>query len=325
MECAGPNPIVVLEFDQTAPDAMARRGPERRGPLVRITTMRKEDSELFVDAPLEMEVGDFAVLNLHSKPLRAFSLPPGHVETRHNLRLGLARAAFALFSLSTIALTLVFVPGATMRALLIALAVSLFIAALSIRRGRLRAVHHVYRTQTGQWPFSRLLDERPALQAATLAVEQIKEEYGRLLSDVVERIEHPALFDPAVETTRRFTSALIQWDQGESSVGAAERSEQAARVRLTFDAARQHATKVGMDHLPSGAREPAMRAVKALRLAASTSNTHERETALRRGMEILDSLMLYYLPKASQLRAMIDGRVLLALPGRRMQEEEPPA
>ena len=172
------------------------------------------------------------------------------------------------------------------------------------------------------WPMSLLLDERPALHAATDAVESVKEEYGALLSDVVQRIEMPALFDPAVETTRRFTSALIQWDDSGPDMDAAERSTLAARVRVTFRAAREHAETVGMNHLPESAREPAARAAKALRLAASTTNAGEKDSALRHGTEILDSLMLYYLPRASEADAMITGRPVLALPGRRTRPED---
>ncbi len=282
--------------------------------------MGSEDPET-IDAPVDMELGDFAVLHLAAKPLRAFSLPPGRVETRHNLRLGLARAGSALFSLSMIPLILLLVSGGTLRAFLIVMAVSVAVASMAVRSQRLRSARHIYRTEVGQWPFSGILDERPALQAATAAVETVKQEYGRLLSNIVERIEHPALFDPAVETTHSFTSALIQWDQGEATLGSAERSTSAARVRLTFDAARAHAAAIGMDHLPVAARGPAARAVKSLRLAASTPNTHERETALRLGMEILDSLKLYYLPRSFQVQAMIEGRAQLALLGRRPSEE----
>lgn len=314
VESAGADPLVILEVRPGS------GGEHRSG--IRITTQGEPDPTFVADVDMGMELGDFAVLHLPGKPVRAFSLPPGHIETRHNLRLGLARAAVGLFSLSIIPFIVTLIPGDTWRALLIAVAVTFAIAAMTVQQRNWRSAHHVYRTEAGTWPLSKVLDERPALQASTDAVDLIKQEYGRLLSDVIARIEQPALFDPAVETTRRFTSALIQWDDGEESLGAAERSTLAARVRLTFQAARDHADTVGMDHLPTEARERAARAAKVLRLAASSSSAGERESAQRRGMEILDSLMLYYLPRGEQARAMIAGRPLLALPGRQSGRED---
>lgn len=322
VECAGADPLVVLEFDRRAPRDVARHGPGEHGTRVRVTTMGNADPEFVGDVSPEMELGDFAALHLTDKPLRAFGLPPGRIETLHNLRMGLARSGTVLLSLSTIVFIVLFVPVETVRALLIALMVAIAIVAVAAHPRSLRAARHVYRSDSGTYPLAELLDERPALQAASDAVADIKEEYGRLLCDVVVRIEQPALFDPAVETTRRFTAALIQWDDGAEVLDAAAKSTLAARVRLTFGAAREHAVAVGMDHLPPDAREAAQRAAKALRLATHTTNAGEREAALSRGLEILDSLMLYYLPHGSQARAMIAGRPVLALPGRRSSRGE---
>lgn len=312
IECAGPDPLVVLQFDHRSRETVR----------VRATSQDSADSVNFPGVALDMELGDFILINLPRRPLRAFSLPPGQLRTLHNLRRGLLRASITLLSLCLIPLAVLFISSETLRALLIATMVTVAIAAVAVYPRALRSARHVYRTAEGQWRLSELLDERPALAAATAAVDGIKEEYGRLLTDVVERIEHPALFDPAVDATRRFTSALIQWDAGETDSDAAARSTLAAGVRLAFDAARQHAAAVGMDHFPAEAREQASRAAKALRLATSTSNPDERDAALRAGMRILDSLMLYYLPRSNQVMAMVEGHPLVALPGRRTPKSE---
>lgn len=312
IDCDGADSLVVLEFDHRSQNTTR----------VRATSQGRTDAENFMDVALDMELGDFALIHLHRHPLRAFGLPSGEVHTLHNLRRGLLRSGITLGSLAIIPLMVLIIPSDTLRALLIALTVTIAIAAVVVYPRRLRSAGHVFTSAQGQWRLSQLLDERPALQAATADVDEIKEEYGRLLTDVVERIEHPALFDPAVDTTHRFTSALIQWDESGSNPEPAERSALAARVRITFDAARRHAQTVGMDHLPPEAREPANRAAKALRLATSSSSPAERESALRAGMRILDSLMLYYLPRAGQVQTMVEGRSLPALPGRRTSPEE---
>ena len=183
------------------------------------------------------------------------------------------------------------------------------------------ALRQVYATGEGNYALDTLLDDRPAARAAVALVDGIKEEYGRLLTDLAYRIETPALFDPADELTRRLTTALIRWDTTHETLDGSELGTLAAEVRVAFEAAKEHAEAVGLRHLPEEAREPAGRALKAARVAAGTDSPGEREAALEQVTGILDSLALYYLPRPGQVRRMLEGRALLALPGRRSVEE----
>ena len=183
------------------------------------------------------------------------------------------------------------------------------------------ALRQMYATGEGRYALDTLLDDRPAARAAVALVDGIKEEYGRLLTDLAYRIETPALFDPADELTRHLTTALIRWDTTHETLDGSELGTLAAEVRVAFEAAKEHAEAVGLRHLPEEAREPAGRALKAARVAAGTDSPGEREAALEQVTGILDSLALYYLPRPGQVRRMLEGRALLALPGRRSVEE----
>ncbi|NLE97273.1 MAG: hypothetical protein GX596_04715 [Propionibacterium sp.] len=154
-----------------------------------------------------------------------------------------------------------------------------------------------------------------------IEVDDVKVEYGRLLSDIVYRIEYPALFDPQEPTTKAFTLALLQWDNNDGVVGDDERRELARRVRTTFQAARANAERLGMQHIPDESRERATTALGAARLATDEGSTDaERATALSRAIEILDQLALYYLPTGAQARKAVTGSAPLQLPGRKAAE-----
>ena len=64
-------------------------------------------------------------------------------------------------------------------------------------------------------------------------------------------------------------------------------------------------------------------ALKAARLARSTKAPAERAAALRQVSAILEGLSLYYLPNPAEATLMIDGRPVLALPGRVARDEAP--
>lgn len=151
-----------------------------------------------------------------------------------------------------------------------------------------------------------------------IEVDDVKTEYGRLLSDIAYRIEFPALFDPQEPTSKAFTLALLQWDNNDGVVDDDRRRELASEVRATFAAAKANAERLGMDYLPEDARESAGTALKAARLAVDDAATEaERANALERAVQILDELSLYYLPTGGQARKAITGHAPLALPGRR--------
>jgi len=183
-----------------------------------------------------------------------------------------------------------------------------------------------YVTVDGTYPLDRLLDARPAMVAAGAMVDKVKEEYGALLSDLCHRIEFPALFDPSAPQTRALTTALIRWDtRQQRQLDSSELSALAADVRIAFDTARAHGEAVGMGHFPTDLRPRAERALKSARLVADGATAGERTTALRQVASILESLALYYLPSPGEAVRMVEGRRVLALPGRlsRPTEEAP--
>lgn len=159
--------------------------------------------------------------------------------------------------------------------------------------------------------------ELPPL-AEEFDVDDVKEEYGRLLGDICYRIENPALFDTQEPISKAFTLALLQWDNNDGVVTLEERGALAQQVRDTFAAAKANAERIGMSHYPTEARGKAQTALKAAAVAGDTAAPEpEREAALHRAIAILDHLALYYLPTGADARKAITGRGPLALPGRR--------
>ena len=149
-------------------------------------------------------------------------------------------------------------------------------------------------------------------------VDTVKEEYGRLLSDIAYRVECPALFDAAEPHTEQLTLALFRWDSSAARLEPQELVELATTIRSTFLAAKHHAERVGMNHLPEAARPAAKRALHAVRRARDPqAPAAERQAALRAAVEILDDLALYYLPSPGEARDALGGRRLKQLPGRR--------
>lgn len=279
------------------------------------------DPSFVRDVPLTRELGDVAVLHVRSRPVRAFSLPEGRMQTQHRLHVGLARALFALVCIGGI--TVIVISGLSPAAKTFLSVALLTVAGLGLlyRPRAVPASRHVFRTGSSTHALEDLLDDRPAATAAVELVDTVKESYGALLSDIVHRIEYPALFDPAVETTRRLTAALIRWDTQQDRMDGAELGTLAAEVRVAFEAARAHAEAVGMDHIPEHSRADARRALKAARLARDSTHPHERRTALAQAQKILAGLAIYYLPTPDEAQLMLEGRRVLALPGRRRSHQ----
>lgn len=250
-----------------------------------------------------------------ARPLRAFRLPTGEVTAK------LKPLSTALFYLPWILGAFLTGAGAFAESLgfgryvLLALGITILIIAQDAFKKSQR-----YR----DWALSSKDETVKAIDIPLpdlpeeIEVDEVKEEYGRLLSDIVYRIECPALFDPHEPTSKEFTLALLQWDNNDGVAADDERRELARRVRATFTAARANAERIGMDHLPVDVRGRAATALKAARLAVNKGAPEpERDTALRRAVEILDELALYYLPTGAQARRAITGSGPPQLPGRR--------
>ena len=111
---------------------------------------------------------------------------------------------------------------------------------------------------------------------------------------------------------------MFRWDSSAARLEPQELVELATTIRGTFLAAKHHAERVGMNHLPKAARPAAKRALHAVRRARDPqAPAAERQAALRAAVEILDDLALYYLPSPGEARDALGGRRLKQLPGRR--------
>lgn len=136
-------------------------------------------------------------------------------------------------------------------------------------------------------------------------VASVRQAYGELRSDLVFRIEHPALFDPADPTTAAFERALAAFTAHDGA-GPGEVEERAARVEVAFNVALRHARRRGLRHVPANHRGDVRRAAKAARLAAGATTDGERTASLRQVQRILDSLALYYLPSSTDTALQLE-------------------
>lgn len=250
-----------------------------------------------------------------ARPLRAFQVEGGEVTAK--LR---PAQTFLSYLPWVVGIALAGLGGVgdafgLLRFVFLALGITIIIVAQdAFKKGRR---YRDWSVETGDGDVRAIDFPLPALPEE-IEVDDVKEEYGRLLSDIVYRIEFPALFDPHEPTSKEFTLALLQWDNNDGVAGDDERRELARRVRATFAAARANAERIGMAHLPQAAQFRATTALKAARLAVDeAAPAPERETALRRAVEILDELALYYLPTGSEARRAITGSTPPQLPGRR--------
>ena len=266
--------------------------------------------------PEERSLRQAAASLTGARPLRAFLLPPG------------GEVVAKLRPVSTVLHYLPWVAGVgllwaalanpglgTLRVVFLALGITVVIIARDAfaKSRRYRDWAFVSKAAT-----TKAIDYVLPGLPEEIEVDDVKVEYGRLLSDIVYRIECPALFDPHEPTSKEFTLALLQWDNNDGVAGQDERRELARRVRATFAAARANAERIGMDHLPAEARDRAGTALKAARLATDEAAPEpERQAALGRAVEILDQLALYYLPTGAQARRAITGSAPPQLPGRR--------
>lgn len=131
-------------------------------------------------------------------------------------------------------------------------------------------------------------------------VATIQSAYLALREDIVERIERPALFDPAVPATAEFEAALVAFQDVTQDTPTERVDELASEVEVTFNVAQANAERLGLAHLPEDVRDDARRAAKAARLAQGATTEGERVASLHQVKRILDSLALYYLPTLNE-------------------------
>lgn len=284
----------------------------------RFRTISTESQDLQSFELGAQELGDLAILARPSAhAIAAYQLPEGEVHSGFSPTVILTAMASVVLA---VLFVLVGAPALGMSLASVAtwvLALLLAVAPVAVAWWRTPGQPHVFRTGGRGIPIDRLLDDQPTKRVLERRVKELKAEYGAMLSDVVLRIEQPALFDAAAPQTRRFTELLLEWDEHREHRNVVELGELAASLAVAFEAAKSHAAAVGMDHLPESARQPAATAVKALRLARDKSTSAaERRAALQQATRILQDLRLYYLPSVAETEALVAGKKPLALPGR---------
>ncbi|MDO5093912.1 MAG: hypothetical protein Q4D79_10930 [Propionibacteriaceae bacterium] len=165
--------------------------------------------------------------------------------------------------------------------------------------------------------FAELRPAREPDEDPHTIVDEVKAEYGKLLSDIAYRIEYPALFDAREPLTERLTLALFDWDSEPGRADATELSALANTIRSAFQAAREHAERIGMRHFPAEVRDQAATALQTAKVAGDPSATAaERSTALQHTIRLLDALALNYLLSPAEANEALVGGELKQLPGR---------
>lgn len=268
------------------------------------------------DLPLDRSVGAAIAATTSDRPLRLFRADGSTVAAKYGFWRLLLRIIPVVLGVALLLTGIIVLDGGLLGGLVMGAGIGLGLLGVdALQRSR----------QYRRWALAEASGETTELAALELPaapdevdVDDVKAEYGRLLSDVVARIELPALFDPLEPTTKAFTLALLQWDNNDGVADDETRRALAAQVRGTFAAARANAERIGMDHLPADVRDRAETARRAARLAADESAAQpERDAALAKAVAILDELALYYLPTGAQARKAITGAAPLALPGRK--------
>ncbi|WP_297739581.1 hypothetical protein [uncultured Tessaracoccus sp.] len=163
-------------------------------------------------------------------------------------------------------------------------------------------VDYALARQRGENP--RGLRGIPRIEEARERVEKVRSDYGERKSDIVYRIEQPALFDASAPTTEAFLVALWEFDQIPDDAPPREAEEAAARVEVTYGLARRHAETVGIRHVAPEKADDVRRAAKVARLAVASGSEGERAAARAQLSALLASLSLHFLPDAAELRAL---------------------
>ena len=185
--------------------------------------------------------------------------------------------------------------------LLFAVIATIMVAAILLRRFLLWSSPH--REVNGPTPASRSIDpssieqQRAQYSTASMVVDAIKLEMGRLRSDIVWTIENSALWDVSVPTSKAFFTALSVWDDYKSGWSVDETVTASAELKVLWKAAVDTAIRLGIDHLSATDRSKAATAIKLVRKAASTSSDAERHQLMSKAAEILSSVITITIPR----------------------------
>lgn len=309
-------PVVIATEGSSAPVLVTVTRDDKQQLWAEFMSSRATTSQRVATWP-GTTLGDLTTSHLSSRPERAFALPPGKLRT--DTPAGrMALWAFGPMTVAGVALAMgLLLPWPNWR-IFIAIAFGLVaLVVLAILARRLPLGKHYYESNGQRHPLDELLDPRPGLRAAEAAVADVKQDYGRLLTDLCYRLDNPALFDAAEPATADFVELMIRWDNSHLSLEPSEVSDLAARLRVAFDAARANAEARGTTHVPEELRPEVDRAARIMRVATDKSApAAERRAAARRAATILEGLALYYLPRGSQVEQLLHHKRPPALPGR---------
>nr|WP_108871545.1 hypothetical protein [Tessaracoccus timonensis] len=306
---------IAVQYDDGTVVVITLFGPEGGPKTARIAgTKGFNVTSLHIDE--FPELGDLALAAHTRRPVGAYKLPPGKLITVFN-------PAYAFTMLACVCVGGAFGfwasyhMGIPIPPLAFLVGVLCAVIPVAFIHPRFVAAPHVYVSGGHEYQLHGFLDDAGARRDIVGKVNELKAEYGRLASDVIMRIECPALFDATLPETRRFTELLVRWDAEHARLSNPERATLAGELAVAFETAKAHAEAVGMQHYPDDARGPADTALKAMRLAQDARATRaERQAALERAVAILESLALHYLPTVREAKALVAGRPLRALPGR---------
>ena len=306
---------IAVQYDDGTVVVITLSGPEGGPKTARLAGTKGFNMQSFRIDEFP-ELGDLAIAAHGRRPVGAYKLPPGKLITGFNpgyafamLAGVLAGGVFGFWASYHMGLS------PSLPTILVVMLCAVIPAAFI--HPRFVAAPHVYVSGGHEYQLHGFLDDAGARRDIVGKVNELKAEYGRLASDVIMRIECPALFDATLPETRRFTELMVRWDAEHAQLSNPERATLAGELAVAFETAKAHAEAVGMQHYPDDARSPAETALKAMRLAQDSKATRaERQAALERAVAILESLALHYLPTVREAKELVAGRPLRALPGR---------
>ncbi|WP_297739583.1 hypothetical protein [uncultured Tessaracoccus sp.] len=306
---------IAVQYDDGTVVVITLSGPEVGPKTARIVgTKGFNIKTLHIDE--FPELGDLAVAAHTRRPVGAYKLPPGKLITMFNPAYVLSMLA-GLSAGGLFGLWASYHMGVSIPPLVFIMVVLCALVPVALIHPHFVAAPHVYLSGGHEYQLHGFLDDAGARKDIVGKVNALKADYGRLASDVITRIEYPALFDATLPETRRFTELMVRWDAEHTRLSNPERATLAGELAVAFEAVKAHAEAVGMQHYPDDARGPADTALKAMRLAQDSRATRaERQAALERAVAILESLALHYLPTVREAKELVAGRPLRALPGR---------
>lgn len=283
--------------------------PDRRDGVVVLTDLGASARETLLEA--HSELGDVALSVRPGAPLSAYALPAANLipEINHG-------GVFLLALCGAAGLLGAYGLAVSLHPVLAIVAIVGIGALFAVLARKVPVLQQKLEIGGVAKPVAKWLSGDDQTRRGEGIVAEVKSEYGQIASDVVARIEWPALFDPTVPTTLELTRLLTRWDDDRTRLPVDQRLELASRIRVAFDAALGHARRIGMGHIPDTQRGRAQQALAALRLSRSDGATSaERRAALTKANDILRTITLHYLPTPDDVAMLEGGHARPALPG----------